>query len=108
MSSLNRRTLLPDPYCQTLIARSAALAPGPRVNLTRFHGVFAPNSKHRVQVTPAKHGKHKQSEKAEPADNDWLDKSHEERHRGMTWMQRLKRVFSIDMEVCERWAARSK
>ena len=39
------------------IARLAALVPKPRVNLTRFHGVFAPNSKHRVQVTPAKRGK---------------------------------------------------
>jgi hypothetical protein len=28
------------------IARLAALVPKPRVNLTRFHGVFAPNSKH--------------------------------------------------------------
>ncbi len=36
------------------IARLAALVPRPRVNLTRFHGVFAPNSKHRVLVTPAK------------------------------------------------------
>jgi len=39
------------------IARLAALAPKPRVNLTRFHGVFAPNSKHRALVTPAKRGK---------------------------------------------------
>ena len=30
------------------IARLAALVPKPRVNLTRFHGVFAPNSKHRL------------------------------------------------------------
>jgi hypothetical protein len=29
------------------IARLAALVPKPRVNLTRFHGVFTPNSKHR-------------------------------------------------------------
>jgi hypothetical protein len=36
------------------IAKLAALVPKPRVNLTRFHGVFAPNSKHRVQVTHAK------------------------------------------------------
>jgi len=35
------------------IARLAALVPKPRVNLTRFHGVFAPNSQHRVLVTPA-------------------------------------------------------
>ena len=39
------------------IARLAALVPKARVNLTRFHGVFAPNSKHRALVTPAKRGK---------------------------------------------------
>jgi len=31
--------------------------PKPRVNLTRFHGVFAPNSKYRAVVTPAKRGR---------------------------------------------------
>lgn len=35
------------------IARLAALVPKPRINLTRFHGLFAPNSKHRAMVTPA-------------------------------------------------------
>ena len=39
------------------IARLAALAPKPRVNLSRCHGVFPPNSKHRIQVTPGKRGK---------------------------------------------------
>ena len=38
------------------IAKLAALVPKPRVNLTRFHGVFAPNSKHRIRVMPAKKG----------------------------------------------------
>lgn len=33
------------------IARLAALVPKLRVHLTRFHGVFAPNSKHRAMVT---------------------------------------------------------
>jgi hypothetical protein len=32
------------------IARLAALVPKLRVNLTRFHGVFVPNSKHRAMV----------------------------------------------------------
>jgi hypothetical protein len=32
------------------IAKLAALVPKPRLNLTRFHGVFAPNSKYRVEV----------------------------------------------------------
>ncbi|MCP5348338.1 MAG: hypothetical protein H7A04_15890 [Pseudomonadales bacterium] len=39
------------------------------MNLARFHGVFAPNSKHRA---------------------------------AMTWAQRLKRVFRIDIETCEK------
>jgi hypothetical protein len=39
------------------MARLAALIPRPRANLTRFHGVFAPNSKHRALVTPSKRGK---------------------------------------------------
>ena len=45
------------------IARLAALVPKPRVNLTRFHGVFAPNSKHRALVTPAKRGKGRKKSK---------------------------------------------
>tara|TARA_B110001450_G_scaffold163463_1_gene152392 strand:+ start:276 stop:1241 length:966 start_codon:yes stop_codon:yes gene_type:complete len=80
------------------IAKLAALVPKPRVNLTRFHGVFAPNSKHRGQITPAKRGKKLDPK---PSDTNWHDKSLAERHRAMTWMQRLKRVFNIDIEVCE-------
>jgi len=43
------------------LARLAALVPSPRVNLTRFHGVFAPNSPPclhalRVRVPPAGRG----------------------------------------------------
>ena len=76
------------------IARLAALVPKPRVNLTRFHGVFAPNSKHRALVTPAKRGKGNQvrgaDEPATPA----------QRRASMTWAQRLKRVFNIDIETC--------
>jgi hypothetical protein len=38
-------------------ARLAALVSKSRVNLTRYHGVFAPNSRDRAAVTPAKRGK---------------------------------------------------
>ncbi len=38
------------------IARLAALAPKPRVRSTRFHGLFAPNSRYRGRVTKAKRG----------------------------------------------------
>ena len=70
--------------------------PKPRVNLTRFHGVFAPNSKHRIQVTPAKRGKGKKTH----ATDELSDKTAIQRHAAMTWAQRLKRVFDIDIETC--------
>jgi hypothetical protein len=38
------------------IARLAALVPRPRLNLTRFHGVFAPNFKHRARIVPRRTG----------------------------------------------------
>ncbi len=77
------------------IAKLAALVPKPRVNLTRFHGVFAPNSKHRALVTAAKRGKGS-LKVAEDKD----EKTPAHRHVAMTWAQRLKRVFNIDVETC--------
>ena len=38
------------------IARLVALIPKPRVNLARYHCVFAPNSRWRDQVTPGDKG----------------------------------------------------
>lgn len=78
------------------IARLAALVPKPRVNLTRFHGVFAPNSKHRALVTPAKRGKGSKLKVPDEAQ----DQTSAERRAAMTWAQRLKRVFNIDIETC--------
>ena len=72
------------------IAKLAALVPKPRVNLIRFHGVFAPNSKHRALVTPAKRSKGSQSRLAEGQD----EKTPVQRHAAMTWVQWLKRVFT--------------
>ena len=74
------------------IARLAALVPKPRVHLTRYHGVFAPHSRWWAQVTPAGRGSGvKAVETRTPA----------ERHRAMTWAQRLKRVFQLDLQSCE-------
>ncbi len=78
------------------IAKLVALVPKPRVNLTRFHGVFAPNSTHRVQVTPAKRGKGNKVK----VPNESPDLTPAERRASMTWAQRLKRVFKIDIETC--------
>ena len=78
------------------IARLAALIPKPRVNLTRYQGVLAPNHRWRGMVTPAKRSKGVKrianTEVRSPA----------ERHVAMSWAQRLKRVFNIDIETCGR------
>jgi len=80
------------------IARLAALVPKPRVNLTRFHGVFAPNSPYRRLIIP------KRAEKAASSGDDTNDESQSmgARRGRMTWAQRLKRVFDIEITVCER------
>lgn len=39
------------------LARLASLVPRPRINLTRFHGCFAPNHRLRAQIVPAKRGR---------------------------------------------------
>ncbi len=49
------------------MARLAALVPTPQVNLTRYHGVFAPNHRLREQVTPARRGRRKAETANEPA-----------------------------------------
>jgi hypothetical protein len=78
------------------IARLAALVPKPRVNLTRFHGVFAPNSQHRALVTPARRGRGNRPKATEAGE----EQTPAERRASMSWAQRLKRVFNIDIETC--------
>jgi len=82
------------------IAKLAALVPKPRANLTRYHGVLAPNSKHRIHVTPARRGKGS----ADKLDSTMKKEAEQptDVHREMTWAQRLKRVFNIDVTICGR------
>ncbi len=79
------------------MGRLAALVPKPRVNLTRFHGVFSPNSKLREFVVPTK-----------PVDDlETKDQSGYKAY-SMTWAQRLKRVFAIEIEKCEKCGGKVK
>ena len=77
------------------LARLAALVPLPRVHLTRYHGVFASASTLRGAVTPAGRDRGAPpthiSAQPQPA-----------KHVSMTWMQRLKRVFAIEIKTCHR------
>jgi len=55
-----------------------------------------PNSRHRVTITPALRNKTKQ------ALQTGQEKTRAQKHQSMTWAQRLKRVFNIDIETCEQ------
>ena len=97
-ASLRLFKIAPGDFVEPLdsLARLAALVPSPRVNLARLHGVFAPHSPHRIPVTPAKRGKGRKR----PTADEQRCPSPPERRASMTWAQRLKRVFHIDMETC--------
>jgi len=80
------------------MGRLAALVPRPRVNLTRFHGVFSPRSKLRAHVVPVK-----PEDESEQVSQSTRDKTY-----SMTWAQRLKRVFAIEIEKCEKCGGKVK
>ena len=81
------------PVSGNRLPENNSLVPRPRVNLTRYHGVLAPNHRWRGAITPARRGK------GAPA---MKDADHAPRHAAMSWAQRLKRVFNIDIETCAR------
>lgn len=82
---------------EDFIARLAALVPKPRVHLTRYHGVFAPASPERARIVPRTHTA-AANERGEAAASD--------RQRAMSWAQRLRRVFAIDIETCRQCGGR--
>jgi len=64
------------------------------VNLTRYHGIFAAHARERTLITPA-------DRRARPgAEED--PRTPEQRRQALTWAQRLKRVFEIDVLLRRR------
>lgn len=74
------------------ISKLVALVPIPRVNLVRFHGVFAPNNQYRKAIVPGK--KEQTAVSTDP-------KTESEKRIAMNWARRLKRAFDIDIKTCE-------
>ena len=56
--------------------------------------MFAPHSKLRAAVTPAHRGVGSKTDPANP------DQPITPRHLAMTWAQRLKRVFGVEINTC--------
>ena len=77
------------------ISRLAALVPRPRAHLLRYHSEFAPNAKHRSQIIAT-------VSPTSPLADDSLETEQAKPRFAMTWMQRLRRVFAIDISTCAR------
>ncbi len=80
------------------IARLVALIPPSKMNLVRYHGVFAPNFKDRATIVPKK-PKPKTALAPEV-------KSMKVRRERMRWSEMLKRTFKIDVTVCPHCGGR--
>jgi hypothetical protein len=75
---------------EKLLDRLVSLVPPPMMNLTRYHGVFAPNYKKRKEVIP------KQKEKK------LTSKDTKRKDYRTPWAELLKRVFKIDILQCRK------
>ena len=86
------------------LAKLAALIPRPRANLTRYHGVLAPNAKFRSLIVPTpnarQRAKRKHSNTAKPSTET------DRPLAPLSWAERLKRVFKIDIELCPKCGGR--
>jgi hypothetical protein len=76
-----------------LIEKLVALIPPPRIHLTRFHGVLAPNHRLRPLVVPA-------PPIASTTPNAEDDTSGSRDPRRLSWSELLKRVFQFDITSC--------
>ena len=75
-----------------LLARLAAPVPRPRVNQTRYHGVFTPNNTLRARIVP---GKPRKNRNTKAAASNLTNRSSEQQPAELTqltWAQRLKRA----------------
>ncbi len=93
------------------IAKLAALVPAPRAHLRTFHGILAPAARWRPLIvpTPDVHfgtGAHvpgaPEATRHTESEPDRTESTPPPRKKNYSWSELLRRVFEIDILVCER------
>jgi hypothetical protein len=84
------------------IARLVALVPPAKMNLVRYHGVFAPNFKDRSLIVPKK----VKLKTVDSTEVPVLPVAAKVRRERMRWSEMLKRTFKIDVTVCTHCGGR--
>jgi len=79
-----------------LLERLAAIVPRPRVHLTRFSGAFASHYKYRSLIVP------------KPKQPTFPVVEKDKLKSRMSWARLLKRVFNIDVSICNKCGANTK
>ncbi len=80
------------------IEKLVALIPPPRIHLSRFHGVLAPNANWRSQVVPSQAAE--VVEQGAGGEGDTQEVAALTRKKRLSWAELLKRVFQIDLTEC--------
>ena len=92
------------------LARLAALVPRPRGNLVSYHGILAPNAKHgsAVVTNPSQQNRRRRTRAHAPVQalGGARQTDPAAPTAPMTWMERLRRVFAIDLSICPNCGGR--
>jgi len=76
-----------------ILEKLASIVAPPRANTTRYHGILAPNSKHRSKIVPVSNDDNRddpEDERKKPGSSKYR----------LSWSALLARVFQIDVSVC--------
>jgi len=80
-----------------LMEKLSAIVPKPRTHVTRYHGLFAPHSKHRNKIVKGKVNEKKKA-KADTEEEHAL--TPEKTKSKMSWAKLMNRVFKRDVTEC--------
>jgi hypothetical protein len=86
------------------MSKLPALVPAPRVHLTRYRGVFAPNSHDREAIIMKPHDHEVKTEEGTLSPPDTKTNT----RAAITSAQCLKRAFKLEWAVCEVGSGRAK
>jgi len=87
-----------------LLRRVASLVPPPKLNLTRFHGVFAPGAKLRPFLVPQAGAE----EESEAPQAEARKEARKERTARVDWAGLIQRTFAVDVFACVRCGGRRR
>jgi hypothetical protein len=87
-----------------LLRKLSILIPPPRVHMTRFHGVYAPNARWRPHIVPAR-ARDAASACDVPSEMSTRPKPSASR---IDWASLLRRVFKVDVLCCKKCGGRMK